>query len=185
NNGQFIDAYMIERIVDLDGNVIYEHEVEPVEVYSPETSYIVTDMMRDVLTAGTGTRARSALKFGSDFAGKTGTSQNFHDVWFVGYNPNVSLGVWMGYDKRRTLNQFNGTYLMPHIRVNLLWASFMNAAYDQNPELIGTKERFKRPPNVINASFCGITGMAPTQSCAGFVRSDLFNLNVDRKSTRM
>lgn len=178
NNGQFIDAYMIDRIVDLDGNVIYKHEVEPVEVFSPETSYIVTDMMRDVLTAGTGTRARGAIKFGSDFAAKTGTSQNFHDVWFVGYNPNISLGVWMGYDKRRTLNQFNGTYLMPHIRVNLLWASLMNAAYDQNPELIGTRESFKRPPNVINASFCGISGMAPTQACAGHIRSDLFNRNV-------
>lgn len=180
NNGQFIDAYMIERIVDLDGNVIFEQQTEPVEVFSPETSYIVTDMLRDVLTAGTGNRARGALKFSSDFAAKTGTSQNFHDVWFVGYNPNVSLGVWMGYDKRRTLNQFNGKYLQPHIRVNLLWASMMNAAYDQNPELIGIKEKFTRPANVINASFCGISGMAPSQACAsaGYVRSDLFNRNV-------
>ncbi|TSI03086.1 transglycosylase domain-containing protein [Lysinibacillus sp. BW-2-10] len=180
NGGQFIDAYMIEKIVDLDGNIVYEHTPEPVEVFSKETAYIVTDMLRDVLDYGTGTRAKSSLKFSSDFAAKTGTTQDYKDVWLVGYNPNVTLGVWMGYDKPRTLYQFNNTYYQPSTRVNMLWANLMNSIYDVDPELIGTKEQFKRPENVINASFCGISGLAPSAACsnAGYVRSDLFNRNV-------
>ncbi len=180
NGGQFIDAYMIEKIVDLDGNIIYQHEVNPVEVYTPETSYMVTDMLRDVLDYGTGTRAKSTLKFSSDFAAKTGTTQDYKDVWLVGYNPNVSLGVWMGYDQPKSLNTFNNTYYQPSTRVNLLWAAFMNTIYDIDPEFVGTKERFEKPANVVNASFCGISGLAPSSACssAGLVRSDLFNRNV-------
>ena len=56
---------------------------------------------------------RKHLKFSSDFAAKTGTSQEYKDSWFVGYNPNVSLGVWMGYDKPHSLYQFNSTYYHP------------------------------------------------------------------------
>ena len=180
NGGQFIDAYMIDKIVDLDGNVIYEHKVEPVQVFSPETSYIVTDMLRDVLEYGTGTRANSMLKFSGDFAAKTGTTNEYKDVWLVGYNPNVTLGLWMGYDKQRSLYTFNNTYYQPSTRVNMLWATLMNSAYDANSELVGTKERFTKPANVINASFCGISGLAPSSACAnaGLVRTDLFNRNV-------
>ncbi|MEL3962015.1 transglycosylase domain-containing protein [Lysinibacillus endophyticus] len=180
NDGQFIDAYMIEKIVDLDGNVIYEHKPEPVQVFSKETSYMVTDMLRDVLDYGTGARAKSMLKFSSDFAAKTGTTQEYKDVWLVGYNPNITLGVWMGYDHPKTLYQFNNTYYQPSTRVNMLWANLMNSIYDAEPELVGTKERFKQPENVVYASFCGISGMAPSTACsnAGYVRSDLFNRNV-------
>lgn len=180
NGGQFIDAYMIDKIVDLDGNVIYEHKVEPLQVFSPETSYIITDMMRDVLEYGTGTRAKGMLKFSGDFAAKTGTTNNYHDVWLVGYNPNVTLGLWMGYDQQRSLNTFNNTYYQPSTRVNMLWATLMNSAYDANSELVGTQERFTKPENVVNASFCGISGLAPSAACesAGLVRTDLFNRNV-------
>lgn len=176
NGGKFIDAYMIEKIEDAEGNIIYQHSSEPVQVFSPEASYIITDMMRDVFQYGTATKARNTLKFSSDFAGKTGTSQNYKDVWLVGYNPNVTLGVWLGYDKNRTLYQFNGTYFQPSVRINLLWATLMNAAYDVKPELIAAKERFQKPKNVVYASFCGISGMAPSKACsnAGLVRSDLF-----------
>lgn len=180
NGGQFIDAYMIEKIEDLDGNIIYQHEVEPVQVFSPETSYIITDMMRDVLKSGTGTEANRTLKFSSDFAAKTGTSQEYKDVWFVGYNPNVSLGVWMGYDKPRSLYTFNNTYLQPSTRINKLWGTLMNAMYDVDAELIDAKTSFKAPKNVVTASFCGISGLAPSAACqsAGLVRSDLFNASV-------
>lgn len=181
NKGQFIDAYMIERIEDLDGNIIYEHKVEPVEVFSEETAYMMTDMLRDVLQqGGTATRAQSLLKFSSDFAAKTGTTQDHNDVWLVGYNPNISLGVWLGYDVPRSLNAFNNRYQHPSYRVNTLWATYMNSLYDINPEFIGTKEPFKKPENVVTESFCGISGMAPSASCsdAGLVISDLFNRNV-------
>lgn len=177
NGGNFVDAYMIEKIEDLDGNIIYEHKVQPVEVFSPETAYLMTDMLRDVLTDGTATRAKSLLKFSSDFAAKTGTTQDYKDVWLVGYNPNISLGVWLGYDQPRSLYAFNNTYYQPSTRVNMLWATLMNKMYEMNPKLVGTKDSFKQPENVVSASFCGISGLAPSGTCsaAGLVRTDLFN----------
>lgn len=179
NGGKFIESYMIEKIEDVDGHVVYQHKVEPVDVYSEQTAYIMTDMLRDVLTTSTGTgrKAKSMLKFSGDFAAKTGTTNNYKDVWFVGYNKNISLGVWLGYEDNRSLYQFNSTYLQPGARVNMLWASLMNSAYDANQVLVGTKERFSRPKGVITASFCGISGLAPSSACAkaGLIRSDLFN----------
>lgn len=181
NGGKFIESYMIEKIVDVDGNIVYEHKVEPVDVYSEQTAYIMTDMLRDVLNTsrGTGTKARSMLKFSGDFAAKTGTTNNYKDVWFVGYNKSVSLGVWLGYEDNRSLYQYNNTYLQPSTRINMLWATFMNAAYDANQKLVASKDRFIRPKGVVEASFCGISGLAPSAECsrAGLVRSDLFNAN--------
>ncbi|MER2128543.1 transglycosylase domain-containing protein [Solibacillus sp.] len=181
NNGQFLDAYMIERIEDLDGNIVYEHKVEPVEVFSPETAYMMTDMLRDVLQeGGTATLGKSQLKFSSDFAAKTGTTQDHKDVWLVGYNPNISIGVWLGYSQPRTLFAFNNRYQHPSNRVNRLWANYLNALYDVNPEYIGTKDTFEQPEGVVTQDFCGISGLAPSSSCsnAGLVRSDLFNKNI-------
>ncbi|MER2106167.1 MAG: transglycosylase domain-containing protein [Solibacillus sp.] len=180
NDGKFIDAYMIERIEDLDGNIVYEHKVEPVDVFSAGTAYMMTDMLRDVYTEGTATHAKSMTKFSSDFAVKTGTTQEHKDVWLVGYNPNITLGVWLGYDQPRTLFAFNNTYNQPSVRVNRLWASLMNSAYDINPEYVGTKEKFKQPESIVSKSFCGISGLALSNSCqsAGFARTDLFNKDI-------
>jgi penicillin-binding protein 1B len=178
NNGQFIDGYMIEKIVDLDGNVIYEHKAEPVQVYTPETAYILTDMLRGVLSEGTGVSAKNSLKFNADFAAKTGTTSFYGDVWFMGYNPNITLGVWLGYkDLNLGLGTFNNQYGHPSTRINRLWASLMNSLYDVNPEFIGTNEQYVQPSNVVSAPFCGISGMAPSEACSntGLVRTDLFN----------
>ena len=177
NDGRFIDAYMIDKIVDLDGNLVYEHKPKAKQIYSDATAFMLTDMLRDTLKYGTGTRAKSMLQFSSDFAAKTGTSQQFKDMWFVGYNPAVTLGVWIGYDQPRTLQTFTGTYYEPGVRVNMLWANLMNSAYKTNPELIATKETFKKPDSVVKASFCGISGLALSSSCsdAGYARSDWFN----------
>lgn len=183
NNGKHKDAYMIQRIEDADGNIVFEQNSEDGEqVFSPQTSYIVTDMMRDVFNTerGTGNRANNSLKFNSDFAGKTGTTQDAKDVWIVGLNPNVTMSVWLGYGSEKfQLNDRPYSELQPSVRVNQVWARLMNAAYDTNPELIGTKETFKAPEGVVTRSFCGISGLAPGGACSGaLVRSDLFNANV-------
>lgn len=181
NNGQFIDAYMIEKIEDADGNLVYQHEVEPVPVFSPATSYIITDMLRDVMSEGTAKLAKSRLKFQSDFGAKTGTTQNHNDSWLVGYNPNVSLGVWLGYgDDTQTLYYMNNRYNHPSVRINMLWSNMMNAMYDVNPELVDAANNFKAPEGVVTRSFCGISGLAVSDACsqAGLVKSDLFNAAV-------
>src|SRR5699024_1013129 len=76
NDGSFNESYMIEKITNQDGDVIYEHEDDPVDVFSPETAYLTVDMMRDVISSGTATYVKSHVKDSSvDWAGKTGTSQ--------------------------------------------------------------------------------------------------------------
>ncbi|MCG7335539.1 penicillin-binding protein [Sporosarcina sp. ACRSM] len=180
NGGQFIDAYIVERIEDMDGNLIYEHKPEPVDVFSPETSYIITDMMRDVLKpGGTGTLIKQNLNFNIDLAAKTGTTQGYGDAWIVGYNPNVSLGVWLGY-KEQSRSLYYGLQrqtLHPSTRTSMLFGRLMNAANEVSPEIVGASDKFQRPEGVVTRSFCGISGLAPSAACsnAGLVRSDLFN----------
>ncbi|WML50646.1 penicillin-binding transpeptidase domain-containing protein [Neobacillus sp. PS3-34] len=103
NDGKFIDAYLIDKIVDKNGKVIYEHKVKPVDVFTPQTSYLTLDMMRDVINMGTAAGIKNKLKFRSDWAGKTGTGVDFHDSWFVATNPNVTFGIWTGYDTPKSL----------------------------------------------------------------------------------
>ncbi|WP_428911301.1 transglycosylase domain-containing protein [Niallia sp. Krafla_26] len=176
NNGQFIDAYMIEKITDKEGSIIYQHEVKPVDVFSPQTAYLTYDVMRDVINSGTATSLKSRLKFNSDWAGKTGTGQDYKDVWFVATNPNVSFGTWMGYDTPKPIERsYKGmSYSVRNIN---LWAQLMNAAYNIAPELVDPSENLPRPSGIVSRSFCAITGLAPTKECsdAGLVRTDLFN----------
>ena len=179
NDGQFIESYMIDRIEDMQGNIVYEHKAEPVEVFSPETAYIITDMMRDVLkTVGTGARVPGFMNFRPDLAAKTGTSQHYADAWLMGYTPNVSLGIWLGYkDQTKTLYNGSSSQMHPSERTARLFGQLMNTANGIIPETIKAGDTFKRPPGVVTRSFCSISGLAPSAACsaAGLVKSDLFN----------
>ncbi|MFS0574838.1 transglycosylase domain-containing protein [Sporosarcina sp. 179-K 3D1 HS] len=182
NGGKFIDAYLIEKIEDREGNIVYQHESQAVDVFSPQTAYIITDMLRDVPKYGTATNMRNHLNFNIDIAAKTGTTDSYSDSWLVGYNPNISLGVWMGY-KYQTLSlqgPGNRSYGTSNIRTTTLFAQLLNAAYKTKPELIGANARFQQPEGVVSRSFCGISGLAPSAACssAGLVKSDLFNARV-------
>ncbi|MBS4191646.1 penicillin-binding protein [Bacillus sp. FJAT-49705] len=176
NGGKFIDAYMIEKIVDKNGKVIYQHEVEPVEVFSPQTAYLTIDMMRDVISNGTASSLKGRLKFNSDWAGKTGTGQDLKDSWFVAVNPKVSFGVWNGYDTPKSLElRYKGLH---HGARNVyLWADLMNAAYDAAPELVASNEQFQMPSGIVRRSYCAASGLLPSEACskAGLVETDLYN----------
>ncbi|WP_249336625.1 transglycosylase domain-containing protein [Sporosarcina sp. Marseille-Q4063] len=183
NNGQFIEPYIIERIEDMDGNIVFQHETEPVDVFSPQTAYIITDMLRDVLTnrRGTAQIMKQNLNFNLDLAAKTGTSDDFGDAWLVGYNPNITLGVWIGYKYRNdSLEYGENKYGPPSARVNKLYANFMNGINEVRPEILKADSKFKIPEGVVTRSMCGISGLAPSAECsaAGLVTSDLFNANV-------
>jgi penicillin-binding protein len=175
NSGDFIDAYMIDKIVSKDGKVIYQHKVKPVDVFSPQAAYLTLDMMRDVVNSGTAASVRNRLAFSSDWAGKTGTSQNYQDAWFVATNPNVSFGTWLGYDTPKSLQ---GTYngLEYNKRNMYYWADLINAAYKVEPKLVDPDKRFEMPGGIVSRSFCGVSGLLPSSSCqkAGLVKSDLF-----------
>src|SRR5699024_2715166 len=85
NQGKYKDSYMIEKITDSDGEVVYEHEEDPVDVFPPQTAYLTIDMMRDVMKEGTAATLPGRLKHGGvDWAGKAGTSDDDTDSLFVG-----------------------------------------------------------------------------------------------------
>jgi len=176
NGGEFVDAYLIEKIETKDGKTIYEHEPVKRQVFSPQTAYLTIDMMRDVIRSGTATSLNSYLRFRSDWAGKTGTGQDYKDAWFVATNPNVSFGTWIGYDTPKRLEiRYKG--LSYSQRNLLLWAKLMNAAYEVRPELIDPNQTFKAPGGIVSRSYCTISGKLPSDLCkeAGLVATDIFN----------
>ncbi len=177
NNGNFVDAYMIEKITTKDGDVIYQHKGKPVEVFTPQTNYLTIDLMRDVISSGTAAYLNSQLhQPGVDWAGKTGTSEDWKDAWFVATNPNVTFGTWMGYDTPKSL-QCSGCSLSYSNRNIKLWAQLINKATEINPDLMAPGNSFKSPDGIASRSYCATSGMLPSELCqkAGLVQSDIFN----------
>jgi penicillin-binding protein 1A len=93
NYGAKVDSYLIERIEDKQGNVVYQHEVDREQVLDPALTAAAVGALKKVVSGGTATRAQ----IGRPQAGKTGTAQDFRDVWFMGFIPQLTTAVWVGY----------------------------------------------------------------------------------------
>lgn len=98
NNGFLVDdLFMIEKIVESDGQIIYKNEaVDESQVLAVETSQQITAMLRLAIDEGTGVRIRNSYRIDADLAGKTGTAQNYSDAWFISYTPDIVIGSWVG-----------------------------------------------------------------------------------------
>ncbi|MEY8751851.1 transglycosylase domain-containing protein [Alkalicoccobacillus gibsonii] len=177
NGGKRVESYMIDRIEKADGDVVYEHEEKVTDVFTPQTTYLTIDMMRDVLKpGGTASSVPGNLNFKADWAGKTGTTQNVRDSWFMATNPNVTLGVWIGYDSEYQIEQtVNGLRYGP--RNQKIWANIANAAHKADAELMAPSESFKQPEGIVAKKICSLTGTSPSKACeeADLVTTDLFN----------
>ncbi|MEQ6388715.1 transglycosylase domain-containing protein [Bacillaceae bacterium S4-13-58] len=177
NMGKYVEGYIIEEIKDREGNIIYEHQTEAIDVFTEQTAYLTVDMMRDVIEYGTGAAANRYLKYTNvDWAGKSGTSSNRENVWFVATNPNVTLATWTGYDTPKKLDEYyNGVHYST--RRAMLWAEMVNAVSDIHPEKIVTNERFRQPGGLARRSYCAVSGLSPSPLCEelGLVQSDLYN----------
>lgn len=172
NNGAFNDAYMIEKIVDSQGKIIYQHKVKPEQVFSEQTAYLMTDMLRTVITEGTASTVKSTYKHFKEvpIVGKTGSTQNYGDVWFMGYTPDVTLGMWVGYKEQ--INTLQGD--TQKRQAQTLWAKVMNAVIDKQPDLFVTKE-FAQPEGIVKKTVSAYSGKLPTDLTDKFT-SDLFNV---------
>jgi penicillin-binding protein 1A len=93
--GERVEPYLIEKVLDRYGNLIEEHQVKKEQVISAKTAYLMTDLLQGVVREGTGTKAREINR---PAAGKTGTTNELKDAWFIGFTPSVLTGVWVGYD---------------------------------------------------------------------------------------
>lgn len=160
NGGNFVDSYLIDRITDKEGNVIYAHDpIMNENVYSPQTSYLLLDMMRGIFQWGPGARSKANLAVASDWTGKTGTTDEFRDGWFIGFNPKVTLSIWTGYDNKFVTRRLNAaTYNETNFDV---WTQLANAAYYANPDVMGAGESFTAPQGIVSASVLKATGMLP------------------------
>jgi len=173
NRGIFNEAFMIRKIVDANGKTVYEHEKRPAYVFSEQTTYLITDMLRTVVTSGTGTVIRSEFKhYGKiPVVGKTGTTQEDADAWFIGYTPDVTLGVWNGYElPKYTLSKEETK------RPLKIWSMIMDAAIESRPELFPTKS-FAKPDGIVEYTVSDVSGKRPTDltTATGHLVTDLFN----------
>lgn len=174
NQGIFNDAYMISKIVDSHGKTVYEHEKKPSRVYSEETAYLITDMLRTVITDGTAPDLMKNFKYYNkvSVSGKTGSTQDDADAWFIGFSPDLSLGVWAGYDQPvNKLSKNGGTN-----RAKNIWALVMNETFEKRPELFESKA-FERPDNIVQMTVSSVSGKLPSDLTreSGKLTTDLFN----------
>lgn len=174
NHGIHISPISILKIEDRNGMMIDEFKPEYREAISPQTASIITNMMQDVLAYGTGARVREF--FHRPAAGKTGTTQDFGDAWFVGFTPQLVGTVWTGFDDGRV--KFNGWYGQGARASMPIWAKFMEGAYKQ---LNIPLEYFKLDEDVESVRFCKYSidmgdAKLATGNCGETV-SDLINTN--------
>jgi penicillin-binding protein 1A len=143
NDGIRMEPYLISRIEDRLGNVIYEHVPRGRRVISSDTARWVTSVLEANVQAGTGTRAR--LGSGQPAAGKTGTAQDFSDAWFVGYTPHLATAVWMGHPEEKvSLREMEGNRGTGGRFPAQLWSAFMSRAL-ADTEIVG----FEPPPGPV------------------------------------
>lgn len=167
NEGVAVDPIAILYVLNRDGNLIDNFEADlrkkqmeqgERRVLSPQTNFIITDILKGVLQpGGTGYRAASAHEFDRPAAGKTGTTQNWKDAWFTGFTPDLVTSVWVGFD-RFTISlgrgQAGGSVAAP------IWAQFMrDALKDAEPSW------YSKPQGVFAVKVCAQSGLLPTKGC--------------------
>jgi penicillin-binding protein 1A len=132
NQGVRMRPYSVMSIADREGNVIEENRPEPHEAIRADTAYVMTNLLHGVVLRGTAEAARS---LDWPVAGKTGTMDEYTDAWFIGFDPNITVGVWVGYDEKRPLgsNETGAVAALP------IWMDFMKV-------YINTRADRKNPP---------------------------------------
>lgn len=143
NKGMYVKPLFITRIEDKNGNVIESFVPERKEAMSEETAYLMLELMKGVVASGTGIRLRLTYGYNNPVAGKTGTTQNQSDGWFMGIVPQLTTGVWTGCEDRsahfRTITLGQGANMALPI-----WALYMQKVYD-DPSLNYSKGDFEKP----------------------------------------
>jgi penicillin-binding protein 1A len=131
NNGAHNPAFGVQKIIMPNGQVIYDHKVQPKPGVDQAVAALVNDILKGVVQSGTGARAR----IGRPVAGKTGTTQDYRDAWFVGYTPDLVASVWVGYQaKEDPMRNVHGIKVAGGTFPAQIWAAFMKKALKGVPE---------------------------------------------------
>jgi 1A family penicillin-binding protein len=159
NGGVRRTPVYITRVEDGDGQVLYTSQREGEQVVSPQTAFLISEMLSDVINHGTAYKARE-LGFKLKAAGKTGTTNEYRDAWFIGYTPNLVTGVWVGFDQPQTIinDGYAGEVAVP------LWARFMRTATSKDKN-----DWYVRPDGIVTANVCRLSGKRPAEGCDGVI----------------
>lgn len=163
-------ATLIRRVEDADGKVLFKAEDKSRRAISEATAFLMTSMLADVINAGTAYRARQT-GFMLPAAGKTGTTNDYNDAWFVGFTPHLVTGVWIGFDRPSTIvsGGYAGELAVP------LWASFMKVATNGDKP-----DWFDKPANVVPVNVCRVSGKLPNAGCSSVETVDRDGFPVTR-----
>ncbi len=157
NQGKKVTPYFIRKIVDRTGNVFEETKVQAEQVIDPRIAFMTTYVMQDVVESGTGRRVKS---IGRPVAGKTGTTNDIRDAWFIGFTPSLITGVWIGFDQEKSLgkHEVGGRAAAP------IWLYFMEKALQGKPV-----EAFPVPEGIVFVKVDHKTGVATQGSGPGTI----------------
>ena len=151
NGGTYYDAHIISRVEKGDGTVVYENDGNPHEAVDPETACVMNHLLQEVVKSGTGTAAQLSNK---TVAGKTGTSQDWNDLSFVGLTEDFVSGVWIGYDEKEELNH--------GLSSAKVWYNIIGE-YANNIE---SDNHYPECDDVISAPMCTTSGLIAGSYCS-------------------
>ncbi len=149
NQGDRIEPVFVRKILDRDGNVMQEAKPLQEKVIDSSTAYIMTHLLEGVVQHGTGQRAKALNR---PAAGKTGTTNNLFDAWFMGYTPRYITGTWVGFDEERSLGEGE----TGSRAASPIWLAFMKRILDGTPVQV-----FEAPEGIVFAKIDAKTGLLP------------------------
>jgi 1A family penicillin-binding protein len=154
-DGQVARPRGMTSVFDSGGRQVFDQPVDRQQLISPAVAFQMTSMLRDVIERGTGASAR-ALGVRGPVAGKTGTTDDYHDAWFVGYSTSVVVGVWVGFDQPASIGRdgYGARIALP------IWADFMKRTTRQLPAA-----EFAVPPGIHTEELCSVSYLAPVDGC--------------------
>jgi penicillin-binding protein 1A len=155
NGGFAVRPRDIVRVRDADGSLAFDQGIETTRVISPQVAYQMVSMLSDVIDRGTGSSARGlGVTFPS--GGKTGSTDDFKDAWFVGFSSSIVAAVWVGHDQPRTIARegYGARYALP------IWSDFMRRAARIRPP-----EAFDRPSGLEDEVLCAESYLRPVAGC--------------------
>jgi penicillin-binding protein 1A len=158
NHGVKIGPVSILSITDNTGRVLYTNDAMPEQVIKPETAYLITYLLEGVIEHGTGWKARELNRPAS---GKTGTTNDYRDAWFIGYTPDLVAGVWVGYDDQASIGpkETGARAALP------IWLEFMKKAHSES-----NAEDFPIPEGIIFKQVDPKNGLLSTERCRYSIR---------------
>jgi penicillin-binding protein 1A len=158
NQGVRMRPYSVMKVTDREGNVLEENRPEPREAIRADTAFVMTNLLRGVVLRGTATRAAS---LNWPIGGKTGTTDDYTDAWFIGFDPDITIGVWVGMDQKKPIghNQTGSEAALP------IWVDIMKAWIGDRTE----PPRFEPPGNIVFVSVDKSSGGAAEEGAPGAI----------------